>query len=363
MDTRTSPMSLRQLAQALGVSQPFLSQIRTGKRPLPDSLKGKLEALGAYHLLITDKQPSLGGLEREKGVEPSTTCLEGPPRRASLDWLESFVSSRKGERGLTPKGEEWVRKALGGFLCTVSDPLTVTRTDVEGFLAQSSSPWVRHSNFRAIRAFYNWLEAQGRIPLSPCHKMQAPKLPKVVLGHPSLSQVEALIAAAPTTRDKAIISLFADTGMRLSELAQIALDRIDWAINTIRIMGKGRKERLVKFGRRTRELVTQHLASHSPNGNIWGVNAHGIQTMLVRLGKETGIKCNAHSFRRFFAIELRKRGVDSQTIQYLGGWESLAMVERYSRAAKQEVALAEYVPLTESLGRSTPHTARLRDSR
>lgn len=41
------------------------------------------------------------------------------------------------------------------------------------------------------------------------------------------------------------------------------------------------------------------------------------------------------------------RGVDSQTMQHLGGWESLAMVERYSRAAKQEVALAEYVPLTE----------------
>ena len=71
--------------------------------------------------------------------------------------------------------------------------------------------------------------------------------------------------------------------------------------------------------------------------------------MLVRLGRETGIKANPHSFRRFFAIELRKRGIDSLTIQYLGGWESLAMVERYSRAAKQEVALSEYLPLTDNL--------------
>ena len=49
-------LSLRKLATVLGVSQPFLSQIRSGKRPLPENLKKKVEALGAYHLLITDKQ-------------------------------------------------------------------------------------------------------------------------------------------------------------------------------------------------------------------------------------------------------------------------------------------------------------------
>lgn len=182
--------------------------------------------------------------------------------------------------------------------------------------------------------------------------MKAPRLPTVVLGHPTLSQVEVLISVAPTTRDKAIISLFADTGMRLSELAQIAPGQIDWATNIIRIFEKGRKERLVKFGCRTKELLNEHLSTFTPNGNIWGVNTHGIQTMLQRLSQQTGIKANPHSFRRFFAIKLRKRGVDSQTIQYLGGWESLSMVERYSRAAKQEVALAEYIPLTDSLSRT-----------
>ena len=290
-----------------------------------------------------------GIMERETGLEPATTCLEGPPRQKDIAWLEAFVISRKGERGLTEQGEDWVRGRLGGFLRSVPYPLSVARPDVERFLGQFPSPWVRHAHFRAIRSFYNWLESQGYVPLSPCHKMQAPKLPRVVLGHPSLSQVQALITAAPTARDKAIISLFADTGMRLSELVQITPDRIDWAINTIRIMGKGRKERLVKFGSRTRELLRQHLATYSPNGSLWGLQKHGVQMLLMRLGQETGIKANPHSFRRFFAIELRKRGVDSQTIQYLGGWESLSMVERYSRAAKQEVALAEYVPLTEAL--------------
>ena len=51
-----SGLSLRKLATVLGVSQPFLSQIRAGKRPLPEDLKKKVEALGAYHMFISDKQ-------------------------------------------------------------------------------------------------------------------------------------------------------------------------------------------------------------------------------------------------------------------------------------------------------------------
>ena len=271
-----------------------------------------------------------------------------PPPTSAVNWLEEFIASRRGERGLTVKGEAWIRQTLGNFLSSIPEPLAATRPDIEKFLSGVTGAWHRHSHFRAIRAFYNWLEDQGFVQVSPCHRMKAPRLPTTVLSHPSLSEVSLLIAQAPTARDKAIVSLFADTGMRVSELAQISPDRIAWDKQTIRISGKGRKERMTKFGKQTREFLSQHLSTYEPNGNIWGLNTNGIQTMLVRLGKETGIKANPHSFRRFFAIELRKRGVDSQTIQYLGGWESLSMVERYSRAAKQEIALDEYVPLTDS---------------
>ena len=86
----SNALSLRKLATILGVSQPFLSQIRAGKRPLPDALKKKVEALGAYHLLITggrgDITPGDAGagpgvvlgtnqVERAMGFEPTTSCL------------------------------------------------------------------------------------------------------------------------------------------------------------------------------------------------------------------------------------------------------------------------------------------------
>ncbi len=64
-------------ADHLGVSQPFLSQIRAGKRPMPEALRTKVEAVGAYHLLITDKRNEADSVTSQAGFEPATRCLEG----------------------------------------------------------------------------------------------------------------------------------------------------------------------------------------------------------------------------------------------------------------------------------------------
>tara|TARA_B100000959_G_scaffold246693_1_gene272429 strand:- start:206 stop:556 length:351 start_codon:yes stop_codon:yes gene_type:complete len=70
-------LSLRKLATVLGVSQPFLSQIRTGKRPLPEALRRKVEALGAYHLLISDKQSDQYSAQNGVTQKEKTTHEDG----------------------------------------------------------------------------------------------------------------------------------------------------------------------------------------------------------------------------------------------------------------------------------------------
>lgn len=67
--------------------------------------------------------------------------------------------------------------------------------------------------------------------------------------------------------------------------------------------------------------------------------------MLGRLEAKTGLKCNAHTFRRTFASILAKRGVDSLHIMRLGRWESISMVERYTRSVKFEDSLRLYDPI------------------
>ncbi len=68
----------------------------------------------------------------------------------------------------------------------------------------------------------------------------------------------------------------------------------------------------------------------------------GIASMLRRLEKETGVPCNPHTFRRTFACLLRKAGVDSMTIKDLGRWESLEMVQRYTRSVSLYDSLKLY---------------------
>ncbi|HEY77977.1 MAG TPA: tyrosine-type recombinase/integrase [Dehalococcoidia bacterium] len=179
--------------------------------------------------------------------------------------------------------------------------------------------------------------------------VDAPKRPQLILPSLSSEQVKRLIDTCPNLRDKAIIALFTESGLRLSELANIKPYDIDWEAHTIKVMGKGRKEAYSPFGELSGRYLKEWLAQYESNGNIWGLNEWGVVSMLRRLEKNTGMPCNAHTFRRTFACLLRKAGVDTMTIKDLGRWESLEMVQRYTRSVTFQDSLKFYkAPLTES---------------
>ena len=162
--------------------------------------------------------------------------------------------------------------------------------------------------------------------------MKAPKLPKLILPSRSREEVLILIDKAHCDRDKSVISLFTESGLRLSELTDIKPQDIDWDNHTIKVKVKGGRECLAPFGELTERYLKSWLSQYQPDGNIWGLNRWGVISMLRRLEEETGITCNSHVFRRTFACLLRRAGVDTMTIKDLGRWESLEMVERYTRS-------------------------------
>ena len=178
---------------------------------------------------------------------------------------------------------------------------------------------------------------------NPVKWVDAPKRPKLILPSLSRQQVELLLTESESTRDKAIIVLFTESGLRLSELANVRADDINRHSRTIRTLGKGSKEGYAPFGPLSEGHLTAWLAEYQPgDATIWGINADGIDSMLGRLRRKTGLPCNAHTFRRTFASLLRKAGVDSLTIRDLGRWESIAMVERYTRSVTFEDSLKHY---------------------
>jgi site-specific recombinase XerD len=117
------------------------------------------------------------------------------------------------------------------------------------------------------------------------------------------------------------MSLFADSGLRLSELANIKVTDMDRDNRLIRVWCKGNKEGPAPFGERTEYLLKDWLSQHNADNRLWDLNTWGIVDMLQQLRTTTGLlHCNPHIFRRTFASILAKNGVDSLHIKKLGGW-------------------------------------------
>ena len=81
------------------------------------------------------------------------------------------------------------------------------------------------------------------------------------------------------------------------------------------------------------------------DGKLFDLKYEGVAKLLQRLGRQTGIHCNAHSFRRGFATELRRKGLNELDITELGRWSDVSMVKRYTKAYTFEDAASRYRPI------------------
>jgi len=251
--------------------------------------------------------------------------------------LNDFLKSRP--QGLSKHTILYYKRCLTPLLAYYK----LTPQSINEFITDlNCNPGGKLAYYRAIRAFCNWLVKYDYLKRSPLNKVDPPKPAKPILPSLTIEQVNYLINFVDNTRDKAIMSLFADSGMRLSELASIKVGDIDWTNCTITIWGKGKKQRKAPFTDRTTKLLRGFISQNGTGENIWHMKPRGIQNMLLELAKRTGLPCNPHTFRRTFASNLHRAGMDIEHIMRLGGWESLDMVVRYTRSVKFEDSLKLY---------------------
>lgn len=291
----------------------------------------------------------LGGMNSAFGGFDSHTL---PPIHAQTSTLltstpillTEFLQSRR--QGLSPRSIDFYRCYLRLARQVVG--VNITGQEIAQFLdGLQCSNGGKHAYYRTLRVFYNWLyspkSGYGLNPQNnPILMVEVPKLGKKILPSLTSEQVEYLIEQADCIRDKAIISLFVDSGLRLTELANIKPENIDWGNRLIKVWCKGNREGLAPFRERTEKLMREWMSQYQCNGRLWDLDRWGIVEMLKVLRVKTGLQCNAHTFRRTFASLLAKRGIDSLHIMRLGRWESLAMVERYTRSVKFEDSLKLY---------------------
>ncbi len=284
--------------------------------------------------------------------------------------IELFEGYLRDERRMSPRtvttyGRDL--RALRDFASEAGLPLDAKRLGVvalRGHLAQlfdGNGPATLSRKLSAFRSFYKFLERRGIVKENPAASLKSPKVPKPL---PKFLTVEDAfrVVEAPTSdrgrdgrmkvRDRAILELLYGAGIRVSELSGITLDQIDVSGGSLRVIGKGDKERVVPLGGAARDALTAWLetrptmkkkkegATIHPTALFlgrWGtaLTARQVQNIVRRygaLGSGRG-DLHPHALRHTCATHLLDAGADLRTIQELLGHASLSTTQRYTHVS------------------------------
>ncbi len=263
--------------------------------------------------------------------------------------------------------------ALGAYLGLPKTPVQIEdiqRTHVELFLASLRDAQPRTGQpyseatvsqfFRSLQAFFKYLSASdGPIPdASPMRNIKPPKItdnPPPVLTD---EQIKKLLATCDgpsfvERRDTAIIRLFADTGVRLSELTNCTVADIEPIYFRLTVTGKFGRTRQPSFGKVTAHAINRYLLIRNRHrdaalpdmwlGQRGRMTTNGVYQMIERRAAEAGIEdCHPHALRHLFASNFLATGGQEGDLMQLAGWRSRSMIDRYGRSARADRAAKNY---------------------
>jgi integrase/recombinase XerC len=274
-------------------------------------------------------------LEMERNFSPNT-------KKAYLSDVEQFYHFLKdaGKSGRIP----------------VSGWEGVSHLDVRSFLAVLHRSGIKKvtiaRKLSAIRTFYGYLIRQGKLKSNPATLVQAPAAEKYVPQVLSVDEMFRLLETAYRPdlagfRDKAMLELFYSSGLRLSELAGMNIEDLDFGQCLVRVRGKGSKERIVPVGKvalaSLRAFIDRRSIALEKKGGgtlrplFTGctgsrLNVRTISRILHKYVVKSGMdrKVSPHMLRHSFATHLLDAGADLRAIQELLGHESLSTTQKYT---------------------------------
>ena len=227
----------------------------------------------------------------------------------------------------------------------------------------------RHRYFREVRCFFNWLVEAGHLEASPFLHVRNVRLPSKIVQPFAQDDLKQLLAACSDgpagVRDRAIMVTLLDTGLRVSELAQLYLDDLNFELMRLRVLhAKGNKQRVASFSDACKRDLVRYLGlrGDEPGPLFCATDGHGrlrpnaylhsngIKQMLRRVGRRTGLpKVHAHRFRHTFATWAIDQGARELDVQLLLGHSSPDMVRRYTSSYNAEQAARRHVEFSPAM--------------
>jgi len=276
----------------------------------------------------TDLEEYLKYLEWERNLSPATLKAY----RRELIRAEEFLTSEIGITSWEEVGVSGIRSYLAHLHYLGLAPRSVERA------------------LAALRSFFNYLVGEDVIPANPAKTIVFPRTPRTAPDIVALDVIETLLDSFPQTpagrRDRAIIEFLYGSGLRVGELSRLDLEDVRIPDRLIRVRGKGRKERIVPFGRRALEALRAYLPDRARwrmekprRDDALFVNQRGgrltdrsvrrlLDAALTRAALD--IDMHPHSLRHAFATHLLEAGMDLRAIQEMLGHSSLSTTQIYT---------------------------------
>jgi integrase/recombinase XerC len=282
-------------------------------------------------------------LARERHASPHTAAAY----RRDLEQLAEFVRSKGAKKSV--RIEDVSRILLRAWL---------------GKLAEGLSPSSIARKLAAVRTFLRWLEREGELRENPAALLGSPKQRRKLpafLSVDAAAEVMKAPAGSPRAseperrRDTLLLELLYGAGLRVSELSGLDLDDVSLEREEIRVLGKGRKERIVPLGSKAAEALRAYLAERSALADPKTGAQHPRALLLGRRGTRLGVRrvqtlvhrygalgagradLHPHALRHSCATHMLEGGADLRAIQEMLGHQSLSTTQRYTHVSLDQL--------------------------
>jgi len=286
------------------------------------------------------------------------------PEAALARGVREFLEHGALERGLAPRTLEAYGRDLAAFAAFlegegVRRPREITRGHVTGFVgaleARGLGARSRARSLVAVRRWARWLLATGALARDPVEGVLPPRLPGRLPKRLLPEEIEALLRASEPAeplglRDRAMLEVAYGAGLRVSELVALPLAALDRRAGLLRVLGKGRRERLVPLGEPALEALDAYLEAGRPrllrgrDSDAVFLTARGapmtrqnffarLHTLALRAGVPRE-RVSPHALRHAFATDLLEGGADLRAVQSMLGHADLSTTQIYTHVSR-----------------------------
>lgn len=320
-------------------------------------MSDKARIMNDLEVIVTTIQPDIDSIKlkirMEEIIERYTITLKTQQQLEEdlLSNIRLYISSKRLE-GLSELTLNDYYRELVTFEYTVQKPtVNITTADIRNYLAlnESNMASTTGKKLSVIKSFFVWLVDEEIILKNPAARIKQMKQPKRLPKALTAIELEQLREACGSLRERAIVEVMYSTGCRLSEISNMKRKAINWSNSSLKVIGKGDKERVVYINPKARYHLERYLEECEESENeceylfsterrpCRQLQNKSIQDIISKISSRTTIdkKVTPHVFRHTMATLAMENGIELGDLQQLLGHESANTTLRYASVSEE----------------------------